>query len=103
MKTYIRRNEKNDKLVILFAGWGCDENLFLPMLNEDIDFILFSITQLTKLLFSSNEIIQKSVLIGWSSVSGLLNIFYLRRKLTQTYGLQLTGLLFLLTTGMEYL
>ena len=41
MKTYIRRREKNNHLVVLYGGWGTDENVFTPFCNDEFDFILF--------------------------------------------------------------
>ncbi|HEX2920584.1 MAG TPA: pimeloyl-ACP methyl esterase BioG family protein [Bacteroidales bacterium] len=41
MKTYIRRREKNNKLVVLYGGWGSDENTYLPLCNDEFDFIMF--------------------------------------------------------------
>ncbi|HOU02138.1 MAG TPA: DUF452 family protein [Bacteroidales bacterium] len=67
MKTYIRRREKNDQLVVLYAGWGCDENLFLPMLDEDRDFILFyNYSADEALVLPQMKSYRKIVLIGWS-------------------------------------
>jgi len=43
MRTYIRRREKNDQLVIVYGSWGTDENVFVPLCNDDFDFILFTI------------------------------------------------------------
>ena len=41
MKTYIRRREKNKQLVVLYGGWGSDENTYLPLCNDEFDFIMF--------------------------------------------------------------
>lgn len=41
MKTYIRRREKNRQLVVFFGGWGSDENTFVPLCNDEFDFIMF--------------------------------------------------------------
>lgn len=41
MRTYIRRREKNTELVVFYGGWGSDENVYVPLCNDDFDFILF--------------------------------------------------------------
>jgi biotin synthesis protein BioG len=41
MKTYIRRRETNERLIVIYGGWGTDENVFTPYCNDDFDFILF--------------------------------------------------------------
>ncbi|MBP8958986.1 MAG: hypothetical protein KBG40_00985 [Bacteroidales bacterium] len=41
MKTYIRRRENNKELVVLYGGWGADENLLVPLCTDNHDFILF--------------------------------------------------------------
>lgn len=67
MKTYISRREKNSKLIVLYGGWGTDENVFTPLCRDDFDFILFY-------NYSANEAFvlpeikkyEKVTLIGWS-------------------------------------
>ncbi len=67
MKTYIRRKEKNDKLLVLFGGWGTDENFFAPFCNDEFDFILFSNYSADEpLVLPEMKIYKKIVLIGWS-------------------------------------
>jgi malonyl-CoA O-methyltransferase/biotin synthesis protein BioG len=41
MKTYIRRREQNEHLVVVYGGWGTDEHVFAPFCNDEFDFILF--------------------------------------------------------------
>jgi len=41
MKTYIRRRETNENLIVFYGGWGVDENVFTPLCTDDFDFILF--------------------------------------------------------------
>jgi len=67
MKTYIRRREKNDKLVVMFGGWGTDENFFAPFCGEDFDFILFSNYSADEpLVLPEMKTYKKIALIGWS-------------------------------------
>jgi len=67
MKTYIRRREKNDHLVVLYGGWGTDENVFTPHCNDDFDFILFYNYSAEEALVLPEPKSYKSIsLIGWS-------------------------------------
>jgi biotin synthesis protein BioG len=67
MKTYIRRREKNDQLVILYGGWGTDENFFIPLCNDEFDFILFyNYSADEALVLPETKTYKKIVLIGWS-------------------------------------
>jgi biotin synthesis protein BioG len=67
MKTYIRRREKNDSLIILYGGWGTDENVFTPSCSDDFDFILFYHYSADEALVLPETKTYKSiVLIGWS-------------------------------------
>jgi biotin synthesis protein BioG len=67
MKTYIRRREKNDQLVVLFGGWGTDENVFIPFCNNEFDFILFyDYSADEALLLPETKTYSKITLIGWS-------------------------------------
>lgn len=67
MKTYIRRREKNDQLVVLYAGWGTDENVFTPLCNDDFDFILFyNYSSDEALVLPEMKPYKKITLIGWS-------------------------------------
>ncbi|MBN1108713.1 MAG: DUF452 family protein [Bacteroidales bacterium] len=67
MKTYIRRREKNDTLVILYGGWGTDENIFAPLCNDETDFILFyNYSADEPLVLPEMKTYRKITLIGWS-------------------------------------
>jgi len=67
MKTYIRRRERNDRLVVLFGGWGVDENLFTPLCNDEFDFILFyNYSADEALVLPEMKTYRKIILIGWS-------------------------------------
>jgi len=67
MKTYIRRREKNDRLLVMFGGWGTDENFFAPFCNDELDFILFSNYSADEpLVLPEIKTYKKIILIGWS-------------------------------------
>ena len=67
MKTYIRRREKNDNLVVLFGSWGTDENVFVPFCNDEFDFILFyNYSADQALVLPEMKTYRKIVVIGWS-------------------------------------
>jgi len=67
MKTYIRRKEKNNQLVVMYGGWGADENFFAPFCNDEYDFILFSNYSADEpLVLPEMKTYKKIVLIGWS-------------------------------------
>ncbi|HBE39937.1 MAG TPA: hypothetical protein DDW27_01785 [Bacteroidales bacterium] len=67
MKTYIRRREKNDNLVVLFGAWGTDENVFVPFCNDEFDFILFyNYSADQALVLPEMKTYKKITLIGWS-------------------------------------
>jgi biotin synthesis protein BioG len=67
MKTYIRRREENDQLVVLFGGWGTDENVFIPFCNDEFDFILFyNYSSDEALVLPETKTYRKITLIGWS-------------------------------------
>ena len=67
MKTYIRRREKNDQLVVIYGGWGTDENVFTPLCNDDFDFILFyNYSSDEALVLPEMKSYKKITLIGWS-------------------------------------
>jgi biotin synthesis protein BioG len=67
MKTYIRRREKNNQLVLFFGAWGTDENVFTPSCNDDFDFILFyNYSADEALVLPEMKTYEKIVLIGWS-------------------------------------
>lgn len=67
MKTFIQRKECNRKLIIMFSGWGTYENSFIPLCNDDFDFVLlhnYSID--APLIVPENKAYDKIILIGWS-------------------------------------
>jgi pimeloyl-[acyl-carrier protein] methyl ester esterase len=67
VKTYIRRREKNDNLIVLFGGWGTDENVFLPLCSDDFDFILFyNYSADEALVLPETKTYRNVALIGWS-------------------------------------
>jgi pimeloyl-[acyl-carrier protein] methyl ester esterase len=67
MKTYIRRREKNNHLVIFFGGWGTDEHVFTPLCNDEFDFILFyNYSADEALVLPEMKRYEKITLIGWS-------------------------------------
>jgi pimeloyl-[acyl-carrier protein] methyl ester esterase len=67
MKTYIRRREKNDQLVVLYGGWGTDENVFIPLCSDDFDFILFyNYSADEALVLPEMKTYKKITVIGWS-------------------------------------
>ena len=67
MKTYIRRRERNDQLVVLFGGWGTDDNIFTPLCSDDFDFILFyNYSADEALVLPEMKTYKKITLIGWS-------------------------------------
>jgi len=67
MKTYIRRREKNTHLVVLYGGWGTDENVFTPLCNDEFDFLLFyNYSADEALVLPEMKTYEKITLIGWS-------------------------------------
>ena len=67
MKTYIRRREKNNQLVVLYGGWGTDENVFTPLCNDEFDFILFyNYSADEALVLPEMKTYNKITLIGFS-------------------------------------
>jgi len=67
MKTHIRRREKNDQLVVIFGGWGTDDNFFTPLCDDSFDFILFyNYSADDPLVLPEMKVYKKVTLIGWS-------------------------------------
>lgn len=67
MKTYIRRREINRELVVLYSGWGTDENVFVSLCNDEFDFILFyNYSADEALVLPEMKTYDRIVLIGWS-------------------------------------
>jgi len=79
MKTYIRRREKNNQLVVFFGAWGTDENVFTPCCNDDFDFILFyNYSADEALVLPEMKTYERIILIGWSL--GVWAAEYLSKK-----------------------
>jgi pimeloyl-[acyl-carrier protein] methyl ester esterase len=67
MKTYIRRRDINKHLVVVYGGWGTDENVFTPLCNDEFDFILFyNYSADEALVLPEMKTYEKITLIGWS-------------------------------------
>lgn len=67
MKTYIRRREKNDQLVLLYGGWGTDDNFFTSFCDDSFDFILFyNYSADDPLVLPEAKTYKKITLIAWS-------------------------------------
>ncbi len=67
MKTYIRRREKNEDLIVFYGGWGTDENVFAPLCTDDFDFILFyNYSADEALVLPETKTYNSITLIGWS-------------------------------------
>jgi len=67
VKTYISRREKNDNLIVLYGGWGTDENVFTPLCNDNFDFILFyNYSADEALVLPEPKTYKRVTLIGWS-------------------------------------
>lgn len=67
MKTYIRRREKNNQLLVVYGGWGSDENIYVPMVDDDYDFILFyNYSADEPLILPEMKTYQKVTLVGFS-------------------------------------
>jgi pimeloyl-[acyl-carrier protein] methyl ester esterase len=67
MRTYIRRREINNQLVVFFGGWGTDENMFVPLCNDEFDFIMFyNYSADEALVLPETKTYKKITLIGWS-------------------------------------
>ena len=79
MKTYIRRRDKNKHLVVFYGAWGTDENVFLPLCNDEFDFILFyNYSADEALVLPEMKTYEKITLIAWSL--GVWAAEYLSRK-----------------------
>jgi pimeloyl-[acyl-carrier protein] methyl ester esterase len=67
MRTYIRRREKNNHLVVFFGGWGTDENMFVPLCTDEFDFIMFyNYSADEALVLPETKKYERIILIGWS-------------------------------------
>jgi len=67
MKTYIRRREKSDQLIVYYSGWATDESIFTPLFDEESDFILFyNYSADEALVLPEMKTYKKITLIGFS-------------------------------------
>jgi len=67
MKTYIRRRESNQDLIIVFGTWGTDHNAFLPLCTDDHDFILYyNYSADEPLILPERKTYRHITVIGWS-------------------------------------
>jgi biotin synthesis protein BioG len=67
MKTYISRREKNKRLIVVYGGWGTDENVFIPLCKDDFDFILFyNYSADQAFVLPEMKTYEKVTVIGWS-------------------------------------
>jgi pimeloyl-[acyl-carrier protein] methyl ester esterase len=67
MKTYITRREKNEQLVVIYGSWGTDENVFVPLCNDEFDFILFyDYSADEALVLPEMKTYTRITVIGWS-------------------------------------
>lgn len=67
MKTYIRRREENDHLIVFYGDWGTDENVFTPLVADNFDFILFyNYSADEALVLPETKTYKHITLIGWS-------------------------------------
>lgn len=67
MKTYIKRREKNNQLIIFYSAWGTDEKVLTPLCNDDVDFILFyNYSADEALILPEMKRYEKVTLIAWS-------------------------------------
>ncbi len=54
-------------LIVLYGGWGTDENVFTPLCTDDFDFILFyNYSADEALLLPETKTYKSITLIGWS-------------------------------------
>lgn len=67
MKTYIKRREKNNKLIVFYSAWGTDERILTPLCNDDVDFILFyNYSADEALILPEMKRYERITLIAWS-------------------------------------
>jgi len=79
MKTYIKRRDKNHRLIVVYGGWGNDENIFTPLCSDDSDFIFFShYSSDDPLVLPEMKMYTHITVIGWSL--GVWAAEYLTRK-----------------------
>lgn len=79
MKTFIRRREKNTKLLVFYGGWGSDENIYIPLCDDEYDFILFyNYSADEALILPEMKTYERVILVGFSI--GIFAASYLSRK-----------------------
>lgn len=67
MKTYIKRREKNNQLIVFYSAWGTDEKMLTPLCNDDVDFMLFyNYSADEALILPQMKKYEKVTLIAWS-------------------------------------
>jgi len=67
MKTFLRRFENNNELIVLFGTWGIDEKTFNNLCNDKFDFILFyNYSADEPLILPEMKTYRKVTVIGWS-------------------------------------
>jgi pimeloyl-[acyl-carrier protein] methyl ester esterase len=66
MKTYIRRRDNNRHLVVMYGGWGSDENVFIPLYREEFDFVFFyNYSADIPLVLPEMKVYDRITLIAW--------------------------------------
>ncbi len=92
MKTYIRRREKNTRLVVFFGGWGTDENMFAPLCSDDFDFIMFyNYSADEALVLPETKRYERITLIGWSLGVWAAEYFISRTKIIPDISIAVNG------------
>lgn len=67
MKTYIKRREANRNLIIVFGGWGTDQNAFLPLCSNEHDLILYyNYSADEPFVLPDTKTYDNVYMIGWS-------------------------------------
>lgn len=67
MKTFLRRFENNNELLILFGTWGIDEKAFSSVCSDNLDFILFyNYSADEPLILPEMKTYRRVTVIGWS-------------------------------------
>ena len=67
MKTFIKRKDGNNRLIVFFSGWGTDENMVLPYLDGSFDLVfIYSYSSELPFIIPGNKKYKEVVLIGWA-------------------------------------
>lgn len=67
MKTFIKRRESNEDLIIVFGTWGTDRNAFLPLCTDKHDFMLYyNYSADEPLILPERKTYRHITVIGWS-------------------------------------